>query len=208
MTRFAFMILAAVGAALANAAAAEGLKPADREAVARAEAYLNEMHSLQSRFVQSSSNGEFAQGRLYLQRPKRLRLDYDAPSALQVYADGYWLIYVDTELEEVTHVPLDRTPAGFLVRKTVSLSDGVRVTKVERTDHRLFIHVVQADEPESGTVILSFDPDPLRLREWTVVDAQGIRTLVALIAPTFNAPIERKVFDFDQEKFSGDRPGG
>ena len=116
--------------------------------------------------------------------------------ALQVYADGYWLIYVDTELEEVTHVPLDRTPAGFLVRKTVSLSDGVRVTKVERTDHRLFIHIVQTDEPESGTVILSFDPDPLRLREWTVVDAQGIRTLVALIAPTFNAPIERKVFGF------------
>lgn len=202
MTRFLSAILVVVGLTLPDLAPAAPLQPFERAEVARAEAYLNDFKSLQSRFIQSSSNGEFTQGRLYLQRPQRLRLDYDAPSTLQVYADGYWLIYVDTELEEVTHIPLDRTPAGFLVSKTVSLSDGVRVTKVERDSLRLRIHVVQADEPESGTVILSFDLHPMRLSEWTVIDAQGIHTLVALVEPRFNAPIEQKVFDFDPEKFS------
>ena len=99
-------------------------------------------------------------------------------------------------------MPLDRTPAGFLVRKTVSLSDGITVTKVERDANNLSIHVVQSEEPEAGAVILSFDREPLRLREWTVIDAQGIRTVVALITPNFNAPIERKVFEFDHDKFS------
>ncbi len=208
MRRSLVVILAAIGFALAASAAADVLKPADRAEVARAEIYLNAVKSLRSRFVQSSSNGDFAKGRLYLQRPKRLRLDYDAPTMLQIYADGYWLVYVDTELEEVSQIPLDRTPAAFLVRETVSLSDGVRVTRVKRDGERVSIHLVQVDEPEAGEVILAFARDPMRLLGWTVIDAQGIRTLVALIAPDFNAPIAREVFEFDQDKFSGDRNGG
>ncbi len=203
MKRFPFVILTAIGLVLAGPAAAEILKPADLAEIARAESYLNGVKSLRSRFIQSSSNGEFAQGRLYLQRPKRLRLDYDPPSSLQIYVDGYWLVYVDTELEEVSHVPVERTPAGLLVRETISLSAGVRVTRVEGDGDRLFIHVVRAEEPEAGVVILGFERDPMKLREWTVIDAQGIRTSVALVTPDFNAPIDRKVFVFDWDNPSG-----
>ena len=89
----------------------------------------------------------------YMRRPGRLRLDYAPPATIQVYADGIWLIYVDTELEEVTHVPLGSSLAGFLVRETVSLSDDVTVTGVERRPGIVRIHLVQTKEPEAGTLI-------------------------------------------------------
>ena len=207
--RLLFAVLAAVGLASGAAAAApDALSPADRAEVACAETYLNALKSLRARFVQSSSNGDFARGTLYLRRPGRLRLDYDAPSRLQIYANGFWLALVDTELREISQIPVDRTPAGFLVRETISLSDGLRVTRVERGAGRVSIRLVQAEEPEAGSVILAFDRGPTRLRGWTVIDALGVRTEVVLVAPAFDAPIPREIFAFDPDMFSVEDHGG
>ena len=194
-------LLATLGLALALAAvvpahlAAQGAAPT----IERLEAYLTGVRSIESEFVQSSSKGGFARGRLYVQRPNRLRLDYRPPSSLQIYVNGSWLIYVDTELEEVTHVPIDRTPAAFLVGETVSFSGEVTVTGIRQDRETVRIELVRSEEPEAGSAILSFGRDPLVLRGWTVIDAQGARTRVALIRPRFNGPIDSDVFEFDPD---------
>ena len=197
-----------LGLALAGpAAVADALGPADRAEVARVETYLNTVKSLRARFVQSATNGDFARGTLYLRRPGRLRLDYDAPSPLQIYANGFWLALVDTELREVSQIPVDLTPVGFLLGKTVSLQGDLRVTRVERDADRLFVHVAEAEEPEAGSVIVALDSSPMRLRGWTVVDALGIRTRVSLIAPAFNVKIAREIFRFDPGQFAEEYDG-
>lgn len=194
----------ALTAALLAAPASAGAAPlalADKDEIARIEAYLNGVRTLQARFVQSSSNGQIAEGRLYLERPGRVRLDYAPPSTLQVYADGYWLAYVDTALESVTQVPIGSTPAGFLVQKTVRLSGKVTVTGLERRGRDILVHVVQTDDPDAGSVVLVFDGEPLALTQWTVLDAQGVRTDVALVDPEINRPISDKVFEFDPDRY-------
>ena len=170
------------------------------ETVKRVETYLTGLRTIESDFVQSSSNGGFARGRLYVQRPSSLRLDYEPPSALQIYAAGSWLIYVDTELEEVTHVPLARTPAAFLMGETVSFSDAVRVTDVEQDEDTIRIELVRSDEPEAGSAVLTFGRRPLALKGWTVIDVQGVRTRIGLVQPSFNRPIDRSVFQFDPDE--------
>ena len=195
---FAALGLAAVLAAAtpANPAAQD---PA--ETVERIEAYLSSLRTIESDFVQSSSKGGFARGRLYVERPGNLRLDYEAPSTLQIFVNGSWLIYVDTELEEVTHVPLARTPAAFLVGDTVSLSRKVTVTGIGMDAETIRIEAVRSDEPEAGSVILTFGRHPMVLKDWTVVDSQGVRTRVALVKPRFNRPVDRRVFDFDPDRY-------
>ena len=84
----------------------------DRTDIARIEAYLNSLESLRSKFVQSSGS-RFAEGNIYMERPKKLRLEYTRPSNIQVYASGFWLAHVDTELEAVWHIPLKTTPASW-----------------------------------------------------------------------------------------------
>ncbi len=194
-------LLAALALALALAAAlpTRPFAQSGGTAVARLEAYLTGLRSIESEFVQSSSKGGFARGRLYVQRPNRLRLDYKPPSSLQIYADGSWLIYVDTELEEVTHVPLARTPAAFLVGETVSFSGAVTVTGIKQDRETIQIELVRSEEPEAGSAILTFGRNPLVLKGWTVIDAQGVRTRVGLIRPRFNGRVDRSVFRFDPD---------
>ena len=190
---------AALGVALALAAAVPAAAQGSGATIERLEAYLTGLRSIESDFVQSSSEGGFARGRLYVRRPNRLRLDYKPPSTLQIYADGSWLIYVDTELEEVTHIPIARTPAAFLVGKTVSFSGAVTVAGMKQDRETIRIELVRSEEPEAGSAILTFGRNPLVLKGWTVIDAQGVRTRVGLLKPRFNGPVDSSVFRFDPD---------
>ena len=178
-------------------ARAAPLSDADRDDIARAETYLNSMRTLRSSFVQTATNGSVAEGTLYIQRPGKLRIDYKPPVPLQLYGDGFWLIYVDTELEEVNQLPIEATPAAFLVRDTMRLSGDVSVRRVVRRRGTIDLHLSQADDPEAGRLIITFAAKPLALRGWTVIDAQGVETTVTLIKPDLNQTIARNIFIFD-----------
>ena len=182
-------------------AVATTLSEADRRDIARVEIYLNSFSSLKGRFLQQSSSGQLAEGWLYLSRPNQVRLDYRPPSSLQIYADGYWLAYVDTELEEVTHVPLSSTPVGFLVREQVRLSGEVSVVRVEHSMGVIRLHVVQTEEPETGRVVLTLQDPPMRLSHWTVIDGHGVKTRVSLLDAQYDLRLDEKLFEFDGSKF-------
>jgi outer membrane lipoprotein-sorting protein len=173
----------------------------DRADIVRIEQYLNKMETIRSKFVQLSSGGRFAEGTIYIERPKRLRVEYKKPSNIQVYANGNWLAHVDTDLEAVWHVPLKSTPAAFLVRDKIILSGDVTVQRVIREGRTISISLVQTGEPDAGSFVLTFSDAPLALRKWTVTDVQGISTSVTLVAPAFNVAIPRDVFVFDETKF-------
>tara|TARA_R110000868_G_scaffold6363_3_gene36087 strand:+ start:524 stop:1150 length:627 start_codon:yes stop_codon:yes gene_type:complete len=201
---FVFILFA--GGLAAPAGAAYRITAQDRADIARIEQYLNRVESMRSNFVQLSSGGRFAEGTIYIERPKRLRLEYRKPSNIQVYANGNWLAHVDTDLEAVWHVPLRSTPAAFLVRDAIKLSGDVTVERVIRDARTISVSLIQTEEPDAGRFVLTFSDAPLALRKWTVTDAQGISTSVTLVAPAFNVAIPRDVFVFDETKFDRELP--
>jgi outer membrane lipoprotein-sorting protein len=179
----------------------------DRADLARIEAYLDGVRTVRSSFAQRSSNGEQAQGELYLARPGRLRIEYQPPVPVLVIADGTFLIYYDRNLEQVSHVPLGSTPAGILLDQHISLAEGpLTVTGFERADNSMFVSVARADQPGEGSITLAFDADPLQLQQWSVTDAQGIVTVVTLIEPRFNVDLDRALFVFHDPRLNLQRP--
>ncbi len=197
-----FLIAALPGAVgipgAAPAGAAERLPGArDKADIARVEAYLTTIRTLRADFIQIASSGGFAQGRFYLRRPGRLRFDYSPAGTLQIFADGFWLFYVDHELEQITHIPLSFTPAGVLIDDNVKLSGELRVTRIVRGPAILRVHLVRSEDPDSGTLVLTLSDRPLALRRWTVIDAKGITTRVSLVNPEFNIAIDESVFVFE-----------
>lgn len=181
--------------------ATPALSREDKADVARLQDYLNGIHSIKSEFVQLSSGGHFARGMLYIERPDRLRLDYEPPATTQVYADGDWLIYVDTELESVTHVPMSSTPAGLLVRDKIRLNGDITVRRVLRGKGTITLVLTRTGEPDQGRFAVTFAEHPLQIQQWTVVDSQGVTTRVNLLAPQFNVAIPHDVFVFDETKY-------
>jgi outer membrane lipoprotein-sorting protein len=172
--------------------------------LARIEAYLNDLTTLKADFVQINPDGGAVTGELYYQRPDKMRLDYDPPSDILIISDGWTIVYYDRRLEQVSHLFIDSTPLGFLLSEHIRLSGDVTVTDVERSAGELHVTLVQTDEPNQGSIQLSFAENPLQLRRWTVFDAQGLATQVVLERPETGLPLARELFRFRNPKFYPD----
>jgi outer membrane lipoprotein-sorting protein len=172
--------------------------------IARIEGYLNDLTTLKADFVQINPDGGTVTGELYYQRPDKMRLDYDPPSEILIISDGWQIVYYDRRLEQVSHLFINSTPLGFLLSDEIRLSGDVTVTGVERAAGELHVTLVQTEEPNQGSIQLSFAEDPLELRRWTVVDAQGLATHVVLEQPETGVPLERELFRFRNPKFYPD----
>ncbi|MEQ8196230.1 MAG: outer membrane lipoprotein carrier protein LolA [Rhodospirillales bacterium] len=170
----------------------------DRGDIKRIETYLNNLQTVAARFLQVSSNGGYAEGQLYISRPGKMRIDYAPPAKLEIVADGKSLIYHDKELEQISYIDIEDTPANILLQKNVRLLRGpVRVQSVSRSPGIVRVTLTKTDDPQEGSVTLVFSDRPLTLKKWTITDAQGVITTVSLLRSRFDVPIDPKTFTFD-----------
>ena len=157
--------------------------------------YLNSIHTLTSRFTQTTPDGRQSHGQIYLSRPGQMRIEYDPPIPVLLVADGNGSIYYyDRELQQVTDMRANQTPAGFLLRDRIALSGDLTVTTYEHNPGAIRVGVFETKEPGDGMVTMVFDDKPLQLRQWTVVDAQRKEVTVTLDNPHFGVAVDPKLF--------------
>ncbi len=188
-------ILFLVICSISPAALAE-LSAQDKAQVARVEAYLNSLNSMQARFLQLDAGGGVAIGDVYMRRPGRMRFEYEPPAQILVVADGTWLVFRDNEIKETTRLPLFSTPVSVLLQEVISLSGDVTVTKVENDSKALRVTVVDTENPDEGSITLVFSDDPLQLRQWLVTDAQGAVTSISISNLQKNVALRNDLFTF------------
>lgn len=186
--------LGPVGFGAAPRPAAAALTGTDHADIQRVERYLNDVDTLKARFRQIAEDGGIAQGTIYLRRPGRMRVEYDPPVPVLLVADGMLVSYYDSELDQLTQVPLRSTPAWFLLRDPIDLGGDITVTEVERAPGALRVSMYQTDEPDAGSVELVFAEDPLQLRQWTITDAQGKEVLIRLESVSYGASMANELF--------------
>lgn len=172
------------------------LSDADRKELTKVEDYLNGLDTVQSRFVQENPDGSYSEGTLYLERPGKLRVEYDPPDPYLIIAADNWFMYVDRVLNQPTYLPIKKTPAYFFLRPKFTFGGDVKVTSVQRGNNVVRIELVQANEPDMGQVMLVFTEKPLELRKWRVLDAQGSLTDTTLINPRFGVPLAANLFEY------------
>jgi outer membrane lipoprotein-sorting protein len=170
------------------------LNEQDLQDVHRIEAYLTGIKSLKARFQQFSQNGGLIYGNIYLRRPGRLRIEYDPPVPVLIVADGTWASFYDTELDQLNQAPLGSTPAWFLLRDPVSLTDGVTITSLRRAPGAMQIEMYQTRDPDAGLVRLIMTDDPIELRQWYIVDGSGKEVHVGLDKVEIGLPLSNNLF--------------
>jgi outer membrane lipoprotein-sorting protein len=181
---------------------------ADQKAdVDRVQGYLNGIRTLASRFDQYSGEGNQVSGQLWLARPGRMRFEYDAPVPVLLVANGKNIFYYDKELQQVSELRVEDTPAGFLLRDQITLSGDVTLTRFEHKPGAIRLTIVQTSEPGQGSATLVLDDKPLQLRQWTIVDPQQKEVTVALTDPHYGAPIDEKLFYWTDPRPAGSAGG-
>lgn len=180
------------------------LDDSEKADVERVETYLSGVQTMQGRFLQTTSEGRYSEGAIYLSRPGRMRIDYDPPVPIEIVATGRIIVYHDRTLEQVSYLGLDSTPASILLAESVQLSGGLTIVGFERGPGVVAVTLVNTDDPGEGSITLVFGDRPLELRKWVIVDAQGVTTTVSLLGARFGMDIDPALFEFDDPYFGRD----
>jgi len=174
-----------------------GAFEANTKMISDIEKYLNSFQTLTSGFVERSPQGQLRQGRLYLSRPGKMRLEYRGTRE-RIIADGNFLIHHDPDLDETAQVPLDSTPADILLQEQISLTQGISVTDyeegVDQEGAYVKIELARLDS-HFGTMVLVFRVEPtIKLVQWVVIDQQNSRTVVTLTSIKENVSLDPNLF--------------
>lgn len=171
------MVLSAISPFSAYAAQSTEALPKD---VQHAEMALNNLKQAQADFVMTTSEGNSLGGTFYLNRPGKLRFDFNPPVEDFIVADGRFIYFYDADLGEQSNAPIGTTLADFLLRDDIRLSGDIAVTRVMKAADLVQITLTQRDDPGAGQLILGFDEESYALKKWRVIDSLGNITEVAL----------------------------
>lgn len=142
--------------------------------ITQTESYFQDLKTVKSRFIQTNADGTQSRGTFYLNRPGKLRFEYDAPSKDFVVADGFFIYFYDGEMKQQSNAPIGQTLADFLLRKDFRLSGDLKVTRIMHAGGYTQITVVQSKQPKAGELTLAFTEAPkYQLKKWRVVDSVG-----------------------------------
>ncbi len=192
--------LALVAALFCAGALTAAAPPPAGPDVARVERYLNDIRSLKAEFIQVAPDGVVTEGKVTMERPGKLRFEYQPGVPILVVADGSTLTFVDYDVKQVTRWPISETPLGILVAKTINLTKALTVTTRHGEDGLLRVVVVDPKKTDQGYITLIFEDPPLTLRAWEVTDPQGYVTRVTLINPVTNADVPDKFFTYNDPR--------
>lgn len=165
------------------------------EDIRKAENYLNNLETARSRFTQIAPDGSRRTGTFYLNKPGKLRFEYDPPTQDFIVADGTFIYFYDAELNEQTHAPIGQTLADFILRENLNIGEDVIVSDVTRGGGLLQITLVQKEDPKAGSLKLGFQESPVfSLKKWRVTDAQGSIVEIVLADIQTNARPANELF--------------
>ena len=166
--------------------------------------YLSGLRQAVGKFVQVGPDGRKTQGELFLQKPGKLRFEYDDPSPVQLIADGTSLVVRDRKLATQDLYPLGQTPLRFLLADKVDLLRDTNVVAVYSDD--IFSTVVIEERQSLGgkhKLMLMFDAKDLTLKQWTVTDPQGFDTTVAVYNLDMTKKPDPSLFKINYERNPG-----
>ncbi len=180
---------------------APNFNAADKARIAKATAYLQGLNTAQGRFEQTDDRGRTVQGKWFLQRPGKIRFEYDPPSSLLIVSDGRKVNVWDPRLQNVNAYPLSETPLSLFLDKSIRFDQGVIVTNVSSDAAGFTLTARSRNKTVDGSVKLDFaqaGDGPAALRQWTIIDATGKSTTVKLLSLTTDSRLSPDLFVFDK----------
>ncbi len=189
------------------AAAIVGLSPAGAGAQAASTAqriadHFSSVRTMQGEFVQFGPRGEQTSGKFFIERPGKLRFNYDAPSPMRVISDGRNVVIGNTRMKTWDLYPLSKTPLSLLLSNRIDLRTKMVRDVKEEAD---LTTIVLGDRTIFGqsTITMMFDPKTYELRQWTITDPQAKDTTVMIFNVKTGVKFDDKVFKVPYDSIRG-----
>ena len=194
MNRRTLVLAAAAAIALPLPAAAQPIP------LAELSRYFNGFRTAQAQFTQINPDGTLVTGRLMMQRPGRIRFEYDPPDRnLVLAAAGSVNVFDERGNAGPSVYPLNRTPLSLILSERVDLTRARMVVRHFQEGPTTVVIAQDPDRPEYGQIRLVFSADPVELRQWVVTDDMGRNTTVILGEMELGSQLASSLFDVERE---------
>jgi outer membrane lipoprotein-sorting protein len=155
--------------------------PTQRALINKVSSYLTSIQVLTGNFVQIGPDGRRATGQLFIQKPGKVRFEYDPPTPIDIVADGQSVAVRDRKLATQDVYQLSQTPLRYLLADRIDLLRDTNVVAVS-ADETFVTVTIEEKQALIGTsrLMVMFDAKDFRLKQWTITDPQGFDTTVAV----------------------------
>jgi outer membrane lipoprotein carrier protein len=202
--RFARLALAALALVAADP------EPAEQAALGALQKRYDAIHDLRARFVQTSSGAALGEssvsrGTVVVERPGRMRWNYDPPDGRVIVLDGEEIRQYDPAEKQLQIAPLKEgglspTALSFLMgggRLRDEFEARIAPVPEGADPSRLGLELVPRGDQSFESLVLWLDRKTLELRESVLVDLLGNRTRLELSDVVYDSGVPPDAFRID-----------
>lgn len=178
------------------------------EQTAAAQAIANHFSAVRSmtgEFVQFGPRGEQTGGTFYIERPGKIRFNYNN-SPIRVISDGESVVVNNRKLDTWDLYPLSKTPLKLLLSDRIDLGGG-RLKQVKQEPDMTTLVLGDKSVFGDSKITMMFDPKTNALKQWTITDAQNLDTTVMIFNVREGVRFASDMFKIDYTRIAMKRKG-
>jgi outer membrane lipoprotein-sorting protein len=158
------------------------------------ESFFNNLKTLETDFVQVSPSGKVSNGKIFLDIPGKLRIDYNKPNNLLITCKGFWIVIQNRELKSTNNIPLSQTPFSILLDNDINFDNKKLIIDLKKSLGIITLKIRLSKNTQAGEFLLEFSEKPFLLKKWIIRDIVGDETTVLIQNSKYNNKLPFTIF--------------
>ena len=156
--------------------------------------FFENLITLEANFIQVSPSGNVSNGKVYLDLPGKLRIDYEKPKNLLITCKGFWIVIQDREAKTTNNIPLKNSPFALLLQNTSFLNNQNIKTEYMIEAGIISLKLRSQNKDNQESLVLEFSENPFSLKKWVIQDTLGENTTVLIQNAKYNSKLSHLLF--------------
>ena len=163
-------------------------------AIQQIENFFKNFVTLEANFVQVSPSGNISNGKIYLDLPGKLRLDYENPNNLLITCKGFWIVIQDRSTKTTNNIPVKSSPFAVLLENKTFLNTQNIKTEYNIEAGVISLKLKSQNNDNQESLVLEFSENPFSLKKWVIQDSLGENTTVLIQNAKYNNKLSHLLF--------------
>ena len=164
------------------------------ESQLKVENFFKSLKSMQADFIQVGPSGNVSNGKIYLDLPGKLRIDYEKPNDLLITCKGFWLTIQNRNAKTTNNIPIDSSPFSILIKKKLDFDNKFLTTDLETKSGIISLKIKRRENNNEERLTLEFSENPFNLKKWIIEDTFGASTTVLIQKAIYNKKLSHLLF--------------
>ena len=158
------------------------------------ENFFKNLQTLEANFIQVSPSGDVSNGKIYLDLPGKMRIDYQNPDNLLITCQGFWIVIQDRDSKTTNNLPLKSSPFSIFLQDKSILNNENFKTKYGVTSGVISLEIKSQEKDKLEGIVLEFSENPFNLKKWIILDTFGESTTVLIQDAKYNNELSHLLF--------------